>query len=1203
MPSALVVEDEAVTALELVRLLESWGYDAVSVSTGEEAIETALKMKPDIILMDIVLQSEVDGVRAASAIKRVIDVPVVFLTAYSSRKIFKRASEVEPDAYLLKPFNSRELAYALELALYKNKMQKLLSHANRRYQQILDTTGEGVCIFSSDGIIQYCNRRMADFLSCRRGDITGKSIFDFVHPGDRKTMERIFDSCRKGASGEREIRFRAADGTTKWMILSGHPITELSQFKGGFCMFRDVTEQKMVERRLRKTNRCLELLSRINLKAAVSTDPSELMKGICKLLVDEGYSHASFRTPDGVTEGEGPIPDVNLREGIHKGKGGSTAVIQLENCKKPFYLVVSAMRKIDEAEMKFLREIASSTAETLRRITSESELDSISSRYREIFENAGDAIFLTKDKKIIECNRTALELFRASEDEIKGKTPWELSPEYQKDGKSSELAQAIIERAMSGERCEFDWLHRKITGEVFPTRVTVSRSGDLVMGIVRDMTDLHRAHKKLRTEHRKFRDILESIPDPTFAIDTDGRVIAWNREMEKLTGVRKEEIMGEGDRAYAIPFYGKRTPGLLEFILKPEDAPERYKNIRMDGNSIYAEVYVGHMGRHFQIRTSPIYDEHEEVIGAVEILRDVTDYIETKKKLEKSRESYRTIFENRATPTAVTDTDFNILRANRVFKEIFGRSEGINMADIIHEGDLEKLHGLQDKCRALIRMKADDRILHMIVHRGDIPGSGQVVLSFNDITKLKMSQHKLRDELRIRMALSEIYPHAVSAESIEEFTEYILDAACQVTGAEKGAIRLKNRREILVSGSLSNEEIEAISEDGISSAGDSLRFSSSSGDMKSEIILTGGDFHKSDLRAVKHLSQYYLLAVRQLAYRKRMMEHQNHLRLINIILKSAETDDPGIFMERVLDAIIRCPEFRSAAAYIEPDLRLERGMDAPEELPDFPEIKLHENFAEIPIIVDDEVKGTLKLGLEADEIPEKTEFLEILGAEISDGIQRIMMHRQIVESLYEKEVLLREIHHRVKNNLQIVASLLSLQSAYTDNPEILNILRDSQLRVRTMAVAHEKIYQSKAISTINLGEYLKTLADEMVTLQSNDRRFIELKFEYDDIMVEMERCIPLGLITNEIISNSVKHAFTGDRGKISVSIRKTGDNCVLEISDNGRGLPADFNIEELTSLGMQLVANLVRQIDGELEYGNHDGACFRITFPIIDSGS
>ena len=96
----------------------------------------------------------------------------------------------------------------------------------------------------------------------------------------------------------------------------------------------------------------------------------------------------------------------------------------------------------------------------------------------------------------------------------------------------------------------------------------------------------------------------------------------------------------------------------------------------------------------------------------------------------------------------------------------------------------------------------------------------------------------------------------------------------------------------------------------------------------------------------------------------------------------------------------------------------------------------------------------------------------------------------------------------------------------------------------------------------------------------------------------MDRCIPLGLITNEIISNSIKHAFTGDRGRIVISLKREDDLGILEISDNGRGLPEDFNIDELESLGMQLVSNLVMQIGGELEYGNRDGAFFRITFPL-----
>jgi PAS domain S-box-containing protein len=1195
MPSALVVEDEAVTSLELVSLLESWGYEAVSVKTGEDAIETAIRMKPDVILMDIVLPSDIDGVTAAGAIKDRMDVPLIFITAYSSRDIFERAAKVEPEAYLLKPFNSRELGYAMELAIYKNRMQSLLSHTSRRYQEILDTTSEGVCVFGADGTIQYCNDRMADFLSMRRDEITGRKIFDFIDPHDRDTMEQILESCRRGLAGEHELRFRTDEGT-RWMILSGHPLIESSGFRGGFCMFRDITPQKMLERRLRRNNRCLKLLSRINREAAISTRPLNLMERVSSILREAGYSHASFRRDDGtVIAGDAGKTESPPRPGIKKGEDASTAVIELEDCRTPRYLVVSAPREIDDEELGFLREIASSTVGALRRMDSERRMDDISSRYRELFENAGDAIFLMKDSRIIECNTRTLELFNGDEEDIVGRKPWELSPEHQPMGKSPEMARRLIDRAMAGEKCEFTWIHRKITGETFPARVTLNRSGDILMATVKDMTELYRAHRRLKAEHRKFRDLLESIPDPTFALDTRGRVIAWNREMERLTGVKKEEILGRDEQAYAIPFYGRRTPGLLEFILNPSEAPPRYRNIRRDGDAIYAEVHVEHMGRHFQLKASPIYDVDDGTVGAIEILRDVTDYIETKEKLRRSKNRYRAIFENRAIPTAITDTDWNITGTNRVFRELFGVDDGFNLRDLVDRDDFQKLEELQDSRRVLVRMRGVLGKLHVMVHRGDLPDSGQIVLSFNDITKLKESQRKLRDELRVRRVLTEIYPHAVSADGLEEFTEYILGAACELTGADGGIIRLRNGDTVTISENL--ESIEELPEhDGLSDDGKMIRITSSSADMSSEFILTG-KFSKADLRALRYISQYYMLAVKQISYRNRMKEHRNHLRLINIILKSIDTDDPEAFLEGVLDAVSRCPEFNGASAYLEPDLKIDRGVRAPDSIPETEGISVDGEIIEIPLRAN-EIRGVLRLRAAERGVTEKTEFLEILRREISDGMQRITMHNQLRESLNEKEVLLREVHHRVKNNLQIVASLLSLQTAYTDNQETLDVLRDSQLRVRAMAVAHEKIYRSSSLSMINIGEYLRAIAEEIITLQSGGGLLVDLNVQYDDIMAGMDRCIPLGLVTNEIISNSIKHAFTGDRGRIRISLKREDDRGVLEISDNGRGLPEDFNIDELSSLGMQLVSNLVMQIGGELEYGNREGAFFRITFPL-----
>ena len=960
-------------------------------------------------------------------------------------------------------------------------------------------------------------------------------------------------------------------------------------------MFRDITSQKMLERMLRRNNSCLRLLSRINREAAISTRPLNLIKKISSILKEAGYSHASFREYDGtVIAGDGGEIESPLRPGIIAGDA-STAVIELEYCSKPLYLVVSAPRVVDEEEMGFLREIASSTAGALRRMDSEQRMGDISSRYRELFENAGDAIFLMRDFQIIECNTRALELFNGDEEDIVGRKPWELSPEYQHHGKSSEIARKLIERAMAGEKCEFTWIHRKITGEAFPARVTISRSGDIVIAIVRDMTELYRAHRKLKEEHRKFRDLLESIPDPTFALDTLGRVIAWNREMERLTGVKKK-ILGRGNRAYAVPFYGRRTPGLLEFLLNPGRVPSRYRNISREGNAIYAEVHVEHMGRHFQLKASPICDADDRTVGAIEILRDVTDYIETKEKLRRSKNRYRAIFENRATPTAITDTDWNIRGTNRVFRELFGVGEGFNLRDLVEGDDLQKLEELQESRRVLVRMRGVRGNLHVMVHRGDLPDSGQIVLSFNDITKLRESQRKLRDELRVRRVLSEIYPHAVSTDSLEEFTEYILDATCKLTGADGGIIRLWNGETITITENLEpTEEVPGL--EGLSEDGKMIRISSSSADMSSEFILTG-KFSKADLRAVRHISQYYMLAVKQISYRRRMNEHWNHLRLINIILKLADTEDPKAFLDGVLDALTRCPEFSGASAYLEPDLKIERGLRPPDSLPETESILVDEEIIEIPIKADGTLRGALRL-LPADrDVIEKNEFIEVLKGEISDGMHRIILRNQLRESLHEKEVLLREIHHRVKNNLQIVASLLSLQTSYTDNQETLHVLRDSQMRVRTMAIAHEKIYRSSSLSMINIGEYLRAIAAEMITLHSGGGLFVDLDFQYDDMMAGMDICIPLGLIANEIISNSIKHAFTGDKGLIRISLKGEDDRGVLEISDNGRGLPEDFNIEELSSLGMQLVSNLVRQIEGELEYGNREGAFFRITFPL-----
>jgi PAS domain S-box-containing protein len=220
-----------------------------------------------------------------------------------------------------------------------------------------------------------------------------------------------------------------------------------------------------------------------------------------------------------------------------------------------------------------------------------------------------------------------------------------------------------------------------------------------------------------------------------------------------------------------------------------------------------------------------------------------------------------------------------------------------------------------------------------------------------------------------------------------------------------------------------------------------------------------------------------------------------------------------------------------------------------------------------------------------------------LMAMVRDITERKLAEDKIKASLHEKEVLLREIHHRVKNNLQIISSLLNLQSRGIDNEEVQDVFKESQARVKSMAMVHEKLYQSHNLSRIQFKDYILSLVNNLLQTYLKDPSGIQLKTSIDDVYIDINTAVPSGLIINEIISNSLKYAFDDDRGEIKISLRKSADEeMVLKISDNGKGFPQDFDFRSTETLGLQLVNSLVQQLDGKIELDNTNGVGFRITF-------
>ncbi len=201
-------------------------------------------------------------------------------------------------------------------------------------------------------------------------------------------------------------------------------------------------------------------------------------------------------------------------------------------------------------------------------------------------------------------------------------------------------------------------------------------------------------------------------------------------------------------------------------------------------------------------------------------------------------------------------------------------------------------------------------------------------------------------------------------------------------------------------------------------------------------------------------------------------------------------------------------------------------------------------------------------------------------------------------ALQEKELLLKEIHHRIKNNIQIIVSLLRLQASQMADDRLKAALLVCQSRVRSIALIHEKLYQSSDLSAIDFGDYIRTLAGELLRLFGTDPSQVQLDVRAQGIRLATKKAISCGLIISELVINALKYAFPGGRkGMISIEMAvPSPGRMVLVVSDNGVGLPDDFDDRKARRLGFQIVSDLVKQLDGELQIETTGGTSFRITF-------
>ena len=979
----LLVEDENIEAMDIKNALESFGYEVPYIaSRGSEAVEKASEIMPDLILMDIILKGDTDGIDAASKIKE-LDIPVIYLTAHSEESTVKRAMVTEPYGYIIKPYDHNELKYDIELAIYKNQMEKQLKESEKKYRAMVDQAADALFVLDFKGNFQDVNRQACESLGYSREELLQMSVTDIEMDFDMESAWKEWEKVKPVQPFTLYGHHQRKDKTVFPVEVSFARVDIYNQpmIMG---LARDITQRIVAEETIKRSEDKHRTLFNTMIQGVLYQDAdghitsmNPAAEKIMSYTPEEGQSYKHILKAiheDGTDFPEETHPSMVA---LKTGQEIKNVVMGVKNPNKEEYtwLKVHAVPQFRSKE-KTPYQVYTTFEDITYRKNTEKALKISENKYRALFDNAEDGILLMRKDHFIECNQKALDIYRATSEQIIGETPVKFSPEVQPDGEKSEnKAIELINKALDGYPQHFEWKHLHYDGTPFYAEVTLNRlkieDEYLIQAIVRDVTEREEAKRVLRESEQRLTDIIDFLPDATFAIDHAGKVIAWNKAVEMMTDTRKEDMIGKGDFIYAIPLYGERRPILIDLI-KEENSKfvSKYEYVHKQGNALYAEVFLpsvyGGRGAYVWTTASPLLNQKGEQYGAIESVRDITERKKGEISLRKSEERFRAVAESAIDAIVTTDANGKIIFFNKSLTNIFGYSK-------------EELNG------------------------------------------------------------------------------------------------------------------------------------------KPLTILMPTRFKKGYLNKLQTFNQ------------------SGKHRLIG---KTVTT------------------------------------------------IGLKKDKTEFPF----------EMSLSAWKSEGKIYFTSI----IRDLSERQKANEKIKKSLEEKELLMQEIHHRVKNNMQIISSLLNLQTQYVDG-EAVNVLKESQNRVKAMAMIHEKLYQSSDLSTINIADYIQSMIRDLFYFYDIKKEVITYNMDISDIRFNIETAVPCGLIISEIVSNSLKYAFPdGNKGQLSVSLKSNNDKYELIISDDGVGIPDELDYKNTESLGLQLVNNLVNQLDGEITLERSHGTKFKIIFKELE---
>ena len=1119
---------------------------------------------------------------------------------------FRKAKESQPESIIVDTTVSQQA---------KEKLRE----SEEKYRTLVEYSSDLIFLINNKGNILSVNQAAAVSLGRKPEEIQGKNISE-IFPEEiskryKRNLKKVFET---GENTTYESATPVGEQTL-WISTSLNPVRDSAgKITAVLGVSRDITERKQAEMALLESERKYRLLVdstdigfvMIDEKGIVveANEPYMRLAGVGKMDDIIGHSVIEWTAPES-KEKNATAVKLCAKQGYIK----DFETTYLHNDGTRVNIVINAI--VHETSKG--KRLSSQCRNITERKKAEESLKKSEEQFRLIAENTSDIISITTfdlKAKYLYVSPSAKSLLGYDPQDILGKSFFNfIHPEDKKvlipilkkniNFKSKKIL--IGKESPVTETIEFRV--KKKTGNYCFMQSTVNIIGDRLLAISRDITERKRAEDALQESEQLYQLLSEATFEAIF-LSEKGICTGQNKTAEKMFGYTLDEALGRPGTEWIVPDdRGK----VMKNILAGYERPYEVTALRKDGSTFPSEI----QGRMMDYGGKRI---------RITALRDITERKHAEESLKKSEEQFRLIAENTSDNIGIVTFDLKAkyLYVSSSVKTVLGYDPedllGKSFFDFIHPEDkkvlfplLKKyinlkikklLTGKESTISETIEFRFKNKIGNYRFMQSTVNIVGNQLLAVTrDITERKQAEEALRQEqgrAKIYLDIAGIIFLALNTKG--EIT-LMNRKGCEILGYKQEDIVGKNWFDSFLPANIRGE-VTVVFKKLMAGEVEPVEYYENPAltkDGEERIIAWHNTILKDDEGSVVGV----LSSGEDITQRKQgenaLRESEERFRRLFEDLGDAVfvTKVGGTDMGNIIEVN---PAAEKQTGYTRNELK---DMNIIKDLSISKTGELSTNEWEKKLN-----KGEMVTTVEKKRKKDGTEYwtevivtpIEFKGVKASlsinhDITERQQAEEQIKKSLKEKEILIKEIHHRVKNNLAVLSALLNMQSIHIKDEKAINAFKETQTRIISMSQVHSQLYNSEDFTNIDYKEYVKNLVSN-VFYSSQVSKQVNLHLELDEVTLPIDKAIPCGLLLNELVTNALKHAFPKNRkGKLCVRLLSLEDNdCKIIVKDDGIGIPKDFNINKSKSLGLKLINLLTQQISGTLEVESKKGTEFRI---------